>query len=68
MYFQKHLVCFEVVVGGLFFSNLGKTSKKKSRLLLDIVQKGGGGFNPNPKVLGYFFWDFLSDFFKKGGG
>ena len=31
---------------------LGKTSREKSFLLLDIVQKGGGGSNPNPKVLG----------------
>ena len=30
---------------------------RKSRLLLDIVQKGkGGGSNPNPTVFGEFCW------------
>ena len=30
----------------------GKASREKSCLLLDIVQKGRGGSNPNPKVFG----------------
>ena len=48
---------------------LGKASRKNGRLLLDIVQKGGGeGFIPNPKVLGYFFLAFFWTFSIEGGG
>ena len=50
-----------------FFESKGR-HPKKSRLLLDIVHKGGGWFNPNPKVLGYFFVAFFWTFKKRGGG
>ena len=44
----------------------GRRPKKKSRLLLDIVQKGGG-FNPNPKVFGVVFLGLSFGHFPKKG-
>ena len=54
-----------------FTAGSGKT--EKSVFLLDIVQRGGGGFNRNPKVLRYFCLPLVWPFFwtingARGGG
>ena len=45
-------------------SDLGEIFWKKSRLLLNIVQKGGGGSTRMQKFFASFFWAF---FWMKGG-
>ena len=44
--------------------------KKKCSYLMDFFQKGRGGFQSNPKVLGHFLCtkNFGTGFGKKGGG
>ena len=46
----------------------GSHPEKKAAYFWTFSKRGGGGFNPNPKVLGYFFLAFFWTFSKKGGG
>ena len=46
----------------------GSLPEKKAAYFWTLSKKGGGGFNPNPKVLGQFFLGLLLDITEERGG
>ena len=49
-----------------FCSTQGRHQKKNQLTFGHFPKGGGGGSDPNPKVLGQFCWDFFWTFLKEG--